>query len=142
MAGPSGLCTLHARRLRGVVPGGALRGRGRDRGARGGRDRDVTNGGGGERAVGIGRVLVDRAAVHAGDTLELPSVLFDERERLDERADGVIAQLVLEDDESGRLGTADPLLKVLVDGRAGRSALFADAPVFSAVVYSVSFVGL
>ena len=134
---PSRLRTLRARGLCGVVPGGALQRRGHDRGTRGGRHRDA-DGGGREGAVSVGRVLVDRAAVHTGNTLELPAVLLDERERLDERTDGVVAQLVFEDDEAGRLGAGDPLLQVLVDTGTGRSALLANAPVFSAAIQSVS----
>ena len=61
------------------------------------------------------------------------AVLRDEREGLDERADGVVRELVLEDDEPGRLGARDPLLEVRVDLGARRAALLADAPVLGAV---------
>ena len=66
------------------------------------------------------------------DTDVLPAVLLDEWPCLDERADGVVRELVLEDDETGRLGTSVPRLQVLVDLVASGAAGLADAPVLGA----------
>ena len=49
-------------------------------------------------------VLVHRTVVETSKTLKLPAVLSNQGERLHERADGLIGELVLEDDEAGGFG--------------------------------------
>ena len=63
----------------------------------------------------------------------VPSVLVNKGPVLQERADGVVVELVLEDDEAGRLGAGEPLLHVRGNRREGCAARY-DAPVLSVLV--------